>query len=222
MFTLNRLIQYVLILIMGIIALVSYKKKRAMIAARPYWISIATILICWAMNALWGGSVLWFAAIGIDNFGFFLMTLAPLTGKKKFAYAGAGWFVLSYAFFYLAMPSYIGIIDVIIALVFATSVFWVGKIGNKMPKYVFIAMAALAVILGGMYTYMWRNLAFVALCYYLAEQVAAAAVPKAIDVSQAPNMDDTLKALELLQELRDSGVITQEEFDAKKKQLLGL
>lgn len=38
----------------------------------------------------------------------------------------------------------------------------------------------------------------------------------------APADDDNLAQLEKLGELRDKGVITQEEFEAKKQQLLGL
>lgn len=34
--------------------------------------------------------------------------------------------------------------------------------------------------------------------------------------------DDTVKQLKQLAELRDQGIVTPEEFDAKKKQLLGI
>lgn len=38
----------------------------------------------------------------------------------------------------------------------------------------------------------------------------------------APDMDDQMAQLEQLGKLRDQGILTQEEFDAKKKQILGL
>jgi membrane protease subunit (stomatin/prohibitin family) len=41
------------------------------------------------------------------------------------------------------------------------------------------------------------------------------------DVSAAPQ-DDMTAQLEQLNELKSKGIITQEEFDAKKKQILGL
>jgi membrane protease subunit (stomatin/prohibitin family) len=40
--------------------------------------------------------------------------------------------------------------------------------------------------------------------------------------STAPVEDDTYEQLEKLGELKDKGIITQAEFDAKKQQILGL
>lgn len=37
-----------------------------------------------------------------------------------------------------------------------------------------------------------------------------------------PAQDDTTAQLQQLAQLKDQGIVTQEEFDAKKKQLLGL
>ncbi|HMS23870.1 MAG TPA: SHOCT domain-containing protein [Candidatus Saccharibacteria bacterium] len=41
-------------------------------------------------------------------------------------------------------------------------------------------------------------------------------------VAQAPSEDDQMAQLEKLGQLHDSGVLTDEEFAAKKKQILGL
>ena len=38
----------------------------------------------------------------------------------------------------------------------------------------------------------------------------------------APSQDDMIEQLEKLGQLKDQGILTQEEFDAKKQQLLGL
>ena len=38
----------------------------------------------------------------------------------------------------------------------------------------------------------------------------------------APAQDDTYAELEKLGQLKEQGILTQEEFDAKKKQILGL
>lgn len=37
-----------------------------------------------------------------------------------------------------------------------------------------------------------------------------------------PSQDDQIAQLEKLGQLKDEGILTQEEFDAKKKQILGL
>lgn len=37
-----------------------------------------------------------------------------------------------------------------------------------------------------------------------------------------PAQDDTVEQLQQLAQLKDQGILTQEEFDAKKKQILGL
>lgn len=42
------------------------------------------------------------------------------------------------------------------------------------------------------------------------------------EAPQAPNQDDVYVELEKLGQLKADGILTQEEFDAKKKQLLGL
>ena len=49
-----------------------------------------------------------------------------------------------------------------------------------------------------------------------AEQQYAAQTPA------APAPDDTVQQLEQLAQLKDQGILTQEEFDAKKKQILGI
>jgi hypothetical protein len=41
-------------------------------------------------------------------------------------------------------------------------------------------------------------------------------------VSEASGSDDMYVELEKLGQLKDQGILTQEEFDAKKKQILGL
>ncbi len=40
--------------------------------------------------------------------------------------------------------------------------------------------------------------------------------------ADAPSQDDQIAQLEQLAKLKDQGILTQEEFDAKKKQILGL
>lgn len=51
-----------------------------------------------------------------------------------------------------------------------------------------------------------------------AQQQAAAPQP----VAAAPAQDDTVAQLQQLAQLKDQGILTQEEFDAKKKQILGI
>jgi hypothetical protein len=41
-------------------------------------------------------------------------------------------------------------------------------------------------------------------------------------VESAPAQDDTAAQLQQLAQLKDQGILTQEEFDAKKKQILGI
>lgn len=40
--------------------------------------------------------------------------------------------------------------------------------------------------------------------------------------SAQPAQDDTVEQLQQLAQLKDQGILTQEEFDAKKKQILGI
>ncbi len=54
-----------------------------------------------------------------------------------------------------------------------------------------------------------------------AEQQAQAA-PAAAPAPVAQSNEDQMAELKQLAELKDQGILTQEEFDAKKKQILGL
>jgi hypothetical protein len=53
------------------------------------------------------------------------------------------------------------------------------------------------------------------------QQTAANAQAPAEEVQAAPQ-DDLTAQLEQLNDLKNKGILTQEEFDAKKKQLLGI
>jgi len=55
-----------------------------------------------------------------------------------------------------------------------------------------------------------------------AAQDAAAAQAQAPQAAPAPSSDDSYAELEKLGQLKADGILTQEEFDAKKKQILGL
>lgn len=56
----------------------------------------------------------------------------------------------------------------------------------------------------------------------LTEQEAEAPLPQTAPPAAVPAQPSYLQELEQLGTLRDQGVITDEEFEAKKKQLLGL
>ena len=56
-----------------------------------------------------------------------------------------------------------------------------------------------------------------------ASQATGATVPaQDVDTKSAPSIDDQVETLKKLKELVDVGILTPEEFAAKKKQLLGL
>ncbi len=55
-----------------------------------------------------------------------------------------------------------------------------------------------------------------------AEAAAQAAAPQAQAPAPASDTDDQFAQLEKLGQLKAQGILTQEEFDAKKKQILGL
>ena len=50
----------------------------------------------------------------------------------------------------------------------------------------------------------------------------AAAQQQAPPMEQAPSADDTTAQLEQLAKLKQEGILTEEEFTAKKKQILGI
>lgn len=56
------------------------------------------------------------------------------------------------------------------------------------------------------------------------QEEAASQQPQqqAAPVAQPTAQDDTVAQLQQLAQLKDQGILTQEEFDAKKKQILGI
>ncbi len=54
------------------------------------------------------------------------------------------------------------------------------------------------------------------------QQTDANAQPQYDDSAQAAPQDDLTAQLEQLNDLKNKGILTQDEFDAKKKQLLGI
>ncbi len=54
------------------------------------------------------------------------------------------------------------------------------------------------------------------------QQTAANSQPQYDDSVQAAPQDDMTAQLEQLNDLKNKGILTQEEFDAKKKQILGI
>ena len=54
------------------------------------------------------------------------------------------------------------------------------------------------------------------------EQDAQQAAPAAAPAAAPSSNEDQITQLQQLAQLKDQGILTQEEFDAKKKQILGL
>jgi membrane protease subunit (stomatin/prohibitin family) len=50
----------------------------------------------------------------------------------------------------------------------------------------------------------------------------AASPPLPVAPSQGPSLDEQIEAVKKLKDLLDSGILTQDEFDTKKKQVMGL
>jgi membrane protease subunit (stomatin/prohibitin family) len=57
---------------------------------------------------------------------------------------------------------------------------------------------------------------------WAAQDAAAAAEQQAAMPQAAPAQDDLTAQLEQLNDLKNKGILTEEEFQAKKKQLLGI
>ncbi|OGV96199.1 hypothetical protein A2W24_05155 [Microgenomates group bacterium RBG_16_45_19] len=57
---------------------------------------------------------------------------------------------------------------------------------------------------------------------YAAQDQAASQPAPAAEPVAAPAQDDTTTQLEKLAELKNKGILTEEEFQAKKKQILGI
>ncbi len=55
-----------------------------------------------------------------------------------------------------------------------------------------------------------------------AQEAQQQEVQQAAPSAPAPAVDDDMAQLQQLAQLKDQGILTQEEFDAKKKQILGL
>jgi len=54
------------------------------------------------------------------------------------------------------------------------------------------------------------------------QQAAVVSQPEPVDDGKGSEVLDTMKQLEMLADLRVKGILTKEEFEAKKKQILGI
>jgi len=72
-------------------------------------------------------------------------------------------------------------------------------------------------VIAGTATHVSNNVSRRQAARYASEDAQQAPAPVA-----APSQDDVYAELEKLGQLKADGIITQEEFDAKKRQLLGL
>lgn len=168
--------------------------------------------------------------------GFILMAIAALTEKRICAVIGAVYFAAVVVFERL-IDGFI-LLDSVVAIYCLILAFMVIK-KYKQPETIsslnWIMLIVLPLLLiAGLLINPYRLLDSIGIIlslftatYWLSPKTERKSQKsKVIKTNTQPelsidDMDNRLKTLETLQELLNNGVITQEDFDAKKKQLLG-
>lgn len=186
-----------------------------------------------AILSLFGGLNLYAVLYAI---GLALVGVSFLVKKPTLATIGAvvvllelvlNYLIAGFLFWYIDTGRYFGLLHMALALA-ADILFIVLTVsGKKSMGYAAAAVAAAQYLAGIIFLHyslsltMLLRLAGLILAGLVCEEAAPkrrAAVPSAAQNSVA----DTIQRIEKLQGLLEKGIITQEEFDAKKKQLLGL
>lgn len=163
----------------------------------------------------------YFAGISLLDIGFILAAIAALTNKRVCGLLSA------ICIWMLTAMNTIGCFAFVNLLWLAWMTVWVGlaiwqfKRPKEVPLWVWIILA----VPGLLNSLRIASLLLLALLVWLSAGTTQGKIEvhkkTVLPQPSHAELSDKLKALEALQELLDSGVITQEEFDKKKNQILG-
>lgn len=156
--------------------------------------------------------------------GFLVAAIGALSGKRIWCLLGAVYFSLVAILRMTTRLDYVSLTAALSCILLSITVIWQYRAHKPIPMVIWIILIVLCIWFGNY----WINLTLIAMVSWLSPKAEKKdKTPKDRNMSAqiqdtSANVEEKLKALETLQELCESGVITQEEFDAKKKQLLGL
>jgi len=158
--------------------------------------------------------------------GFILVAIGALSCKRLWSLIGAVWFMLHSAALFLMGQGYSVVmgISAVVCLILTVMVFYQNKVHRALPMMLWIALLAVAVISRNRGV----NITLLALLVWFSSQfeqwdkMLKIGTKTEKPAESAASVEDKLSALENLRELLDSGTISQEEFDAKKKEWLEL
>lgn len=158
--------------------------------------------------------------------GFFLVAIGALSGKRLWSLIGAVWFLLysAAAFFAGQGVAVTMCINTVACVLLVTVLFYQNTAHKKLPLALWIVLLALSLISKN-----WSiNITLLAVIVWFSPKfekkakMPQSATEPEITTESAANMEEKLTVLENLQALLGSGAISKEEFEAKKRQLLGL
>ena len=158
--------------------------------------------------------------------GFFLVAIGALSGKRLWSLIGAVWFLLHSAAAFLTGQgvAVTMCINAVACVLLVTVLFYQNKAHKKLPLVLWIVLLAVSLISKN-----WNiNITLLAVIVWFSPKfenkakMPQSATEPEITTESAANMEEKLAALENLQALLGSGAISKEEFETKKKQLLGL
>ena len=226
MLSLLSLIRYVPLIVILVFTIVRFCQQRKTVGAqdyRPLLVSLVSVVGCLMAPSLVSIS---FLSLKIHELsvGFILVAIGALTGKRLWSLIGAVWFSLHATAVFLSGQggALKAGVSVIACLLLTGVVFYQNKAQKKLPLAFWIVLAALCLISSNRGV----NLTLLAMIVWFSPKFAF--MDKQVHAPVAPEttakgvLEDKLAMLENLQALLSAGAISQEEFDAKKKDILGL
>lgn len=216
------LIQYLPPLIIFICTAIHFFKQRHGKGSHDYRSLLVSLVSMGAyLFSNFSNSFIRFGGFRISEFaiGFLLIAYGAISGRKIWSLIGALSFSLySAALFLTGRAINLGSI---VCLLLTAVAFYQNKAHKQLPTALWIALAVAALIFG----LSGVNLTLLAMIVWFSPDFAKdlriskpAGAPNT-PAAQGMSTDEKLAALENLQKLLSCGVITKEEFDAKKKQL---
>lgn len=222
------MIRYIPLIVILICTIIKFCKQHRTAGTKDYRNLLVSLVSMGGYLLVESTPTLSFLGFRINELsvGFFLVAIGALSGKRLWSLIGAVWFLLHSAALFLAGQgvAVTMCINTVACVLLVAVLFYQNTAHKKLPLVLWIVLLAVSLISKN-----WGvNITLLAVIVWFspkfenkAKMPQSSTEPEIITESAA-NMEEKLAVLENLQALLGSGAISKEEFEAKKKQLLGL
>lgn len=230
MLSILSVIQYVPLIVLLVFTIVRFSRQRRAAGPQDYRPLLVSVVAMggYLLTALFPTLSIRFLSLRIHELsvGFILVAIGALSGRRLWSLLGTLWFSLHAAAAFLAGQggAVTAGIRVAVCLLLTGVAFYQNKAQKKLPLALWIVLTALSLLSKNLGV----NLTLLAMILWFSPKFELPAktpqptVEPLATAAPVVHTEDKLAVLENLQGLLSAGAISQEEFDARKKEILGL